>query len=88
VNCSFSLSALEHPDIGLPQIVKQTPPGTHFVFTEWDPDKSHPVIDLYIPPARRISVGDFKQLLRYSGLTVQHEESGKQPYYTMRAIKT
>jgi len=88
VVCSFSMSSLEHPDIGLPQIVRQTPAGTQFLFVEWDPEKSHPALDIYVPPARRIAVGDFKQLLLYSGLTVQHEDSGKQPYYTMRAIKT
>ncbi len=87
VFASFSMSSLEHPDIGLPQLVKQTPPGTQFHFVEWDPEKSHTALDVYVPRARRIAIGDFKQLLMYSGLTIQHEESGKQLYYTMRATK-
>ncbi|HRP68555.1 MAG TPA: class I SAM-dependent methyltransferase [Turneriella sp.] len=85
---SFSVSALEHPDISLPQIVKQMPAGTQFHFFDWNPHKSHPQVDIFVPPARRIQIDDFKKLLEYSGLTLQHEESGKQIYYTMRAIKT
>lgn len=87
VVCSFSISALEHPDIGLPQLVKQVPQGTNFLFVEWDPERSHKLIDIYAPPARRLSVHDFRQLVEYSGLKLTHEESGKQLYYYMRAIK-
>lgn len=88
VFCSFSISALEHPDIGLPQIVKQVATGTNFLFVEWDPEKSHPQIDVFVPPARRLRTEDFRQLLKMSGLALQHEDSGKQLYYVMRAIKT
>lgn len=88
VICSFSIAALEHPDIGLPQLVRQMPSGIQFLFVEWDPEKSHPVIDIYFPVSRRIAVGDFRQLIAVSGLKIQHEESGKQPYYVMRAQKT
>jgi ubiquinone/menaquinone biosynthesis C-methylase UbiE len=87
VCCSFSISALEHPDIGLPQIGKYAAHGTNFLFLDWDPDKSHPVIDIYVPPARRITAGDFRTLIEMSGLEIQHEESGKQLYYIFRAMK-
>ncbi|MFO1471025.1 MAG: class I SAM-dependent methyltransferase [Turneriella sp.] len=87
VFCSFSISALEHPDIGLPQIVRQVPSGTNFLFVEWDPEKTHPLVDIYVPPSRRISLPDFRKLVDYSGLTAQHEEAGKQPYYLLRALK-
>lgn len=88
VFCSFSMSAVEHPDIALPALVGQVAKGTQFLFVEWDPYKSHPVIDIYVPASRRIAPGDFKQLLLVSGLQLQHEDSGRQPYYVMRAVKT
>lgn len=87
VFCSFSMSALEHPDIALPQIVKQVPQGAHFHFVEWDPEKSHSQLDVFVPPARRIKLPDFRKLVTVSGLKIQNEESGKQPYYTVRAMK-
>jgi SAM-dependent methyltransferase len=87
VFCSFSISALEHPDIGLPHLVTQVPHGTNFIFTEWDPTRSHALVDMFVPQSRRIALGDFKQLLKVSGLEVQHEESGKQAYYLIRATK-
>lgn len=88
VFCSFSLSSVEHADIALPQIVRQVPQGAQFLFVEWDPHKTHPVMDRYIPAARRIAPEDFKKLISVSGLALQHEESGRQPFYVMRALKT
>jgi len=88
VFCSFSISALEHPDIGLPHLVTQVDKGTQFLFVEWDPYKSHNMIDQYVPQSRRIALGDFKQLLMVSNLSLAHEESGKQPYYVLRAVKS
>jgi ubiquinone/menaquinone biosynthesis C-methylase UbiE len=87
VICSFSIAALEHPDIGLPQLARQMAGGTQFLFVEWDPEKTHPFIDIYFPPARRITPADFKQLIEMSGLKLQQEEIGKQPYYVLRAMK-
>lgn len=87
VVCSFSISALEHPDIGLPQLVKQVPSGTNFLFVEWDPEKSHKMIDIYVPSVRRITPPDFRRLIEYSGLKLVSEESGKQLCYAMRAMK-
>lgn len=87
VLCSFSISALEHPDIGLPQLVRQLPAGVNFLFVDWDPEKSHKLIDIYAPPARRIAFTDFRQLVQYSGLTITHEENGRHLYYTLRAVK-
>jgi ubiquinone/menaquinone biosynthesis C-methylase UbiE len=87
VYASFSMSALEHPDIALPQIVRQMPSGTQFHFTEWDPTRSHPLIDNHIPAARRLGVDDLKKLIAGSGLALQHVEAARQPYYTVRAIK-
>ncbi|MBS0618644.1 MAG: class I SAM-dependent methyltransferase [Spirochaetes bacterium] len=87
VFCSFSISTLEHPDIGLPQLVKHVAKGTQFSFTEWESERSHPAIDIYVPPARRIVFADFKQLVEESGLKILFEESGKQQYYSVRAVK-
>lgn len=87
VFCSFSISALEHPDIGLPHLVTQLDKGTQFLFVEWDPYRSHAMIDTFVPASRRIALGDFKQLLMISELTMTHEESGKHPYYVVRAVK-
>lgn len=87
VICSFSISALEHPDIGLPQLVRQIASGAQFLFVEWDPEKSHKLIDIYVPPARRILPADFRKLLEYSGLKINAEESGKMLYYFFRAVK-
>ncbi|MBV6493852.1 MAG: hypothetical protein LDLANPLL_01876 [Turneriella sp.] len=85
---SFSVSALEHADISLPQIVKQMPVGTQFHFTDWRPEATHPQLDIFVPSAQRIFVSDFKNLLEHSGLNVQQEANEKLLYYTMRAIKT
>ncbi|MFZ5630740.1 MAG: class I SAM-dependent methyltransferase [Spirochaetota bacterium] len=87
VVCSFSISALEHPDIGLPQLVRQVPSGTNFLLVEWDPERTHKLIDIYIPPARRITPADFRRLVEYSGLKITSEDSGKQLYYSVRAVK-
>ena len=87
VICSFSISALEHPEIGLPQLVKQLPVGVNFLFVEWDPEKTHKLIDIYAPAARRIAAPEFRQLLEYSGLKITHDETGKHLHYVMRAVK-
>jgi ubiquinone/menaquinone biosynthesis C-methylase UbiE len=87
VICSFSISALEHPDIGLPQLVRQVPQGTNFLFVEWDPERSHKLIDIYVPQARRITPADFRHLVEYSGLKITATESGKDIFYAVRAAK-
>jgi hypothetical protein len=88
VVCSFSISALEHPDIGLPQLVSQVASGTNFLFVEWDPERSHKLIDIYVPASRRITPADFRDLVEYSGLKLSSEESGKHLYYVVRAVKS
>jgi len=88
VICSFSISALEHPEIGLPAIVKSVAKGTHFHFVEWDAEKTHPQIEILYPANARIPHADFKHLLRRSGLEVTFEEIDKNPYYQFKAKKT
>lgn len=87
VFCSFSMSALEHPDIALPQLVQQMAPGTQFFLVDWDPEKSHPQLDIFVPPAKRILAADFRHLIEYSGLHIDAEETGKNVYYHFRAHK-
>lgn len=87
VVCSFSVSALEYPEIELPQLAEQVAVGTQFLFVEWHPERSLDPIDIFVPPATRILPEDFRELVQRSGLTVTHEEQSKLPYYIVRARK-